>query len=241
MREYFNKRKGNFTKDYKTMEKNKDFGDFFTRILLEKEPRTPQFKIAEKLGIQQGTMSKLKSGAMIPSDELAKKIIDVWGIDSDELMDVIYKARQKSGAKFFRESQQREEVEIEQVQTKPRLPITAAAGVLSDYLGGILAHECEQIPVVRSIPAYDFTMLVKGDSMEPKYEGGDEIACKKVESLIEWGKAYVLATRDGAVLKRLYEAEDGVRCVSYNNEYPDFVVKGDDILGIYRVVGLIRI
>jgi phage repressor protein C with HTH and peptisase S24 domain len=63
-----------------------------------------------------------------------------------------------------------------------------------------------------------------------------------VESVVEWGKTYVLATRDGAVLKRIYEGEDGVRCVSYNStEYPDFYVKGEDILGIYRVVALVRI
>jgi phage repressor protein C with HTH and peptisase S24 domain len=85
-------------------------------------------------------------------------------------------------------------------------------------------------------------MIVKGNSMEPKFESGDEIACKKVEKIIEWGKTYVLATRDGAVLKRLYQDEDGVRCVSYNHEeYPDFHVDGDDILGVYRVVGLLRV
>jgi phage repressor protein C with HTH and peptisase S24 domain len=78
--------------------------------------------------------------------------------------------------------------------------------------------------------------------MEPKYEGGDEIALKKVNSIIEPGKTYVLSTRDGAVLKRLYPDDKGVRCVSYNNEeYPDFYVSGDDVLGVYRVVGLIRI
>lgn len=130
----------------------------------------------------------------------------------------------------------------ERKQYRPRLPITAAAGVLSDYLGGVRADECEQLPIIRNMPAYDFTMIVKGNSMEPKFEGGDEIACKEVKSIIEWGKTYVLATRDGAVLKRLYQHEDGVRCVSYNHdEYPDFIVKGDDILGVYKVVGLIRI
>ena len=181
---------------------------------------------------------------MIPSDELAKKIAEVWDLDLEAMMDIIYESRKVSNSKYLREVQKREEESKKsaEVNLKPRLPITAAAGVLSDYLGGILAHECEQMPVVRSIPEYDFTMLVKGNSMEPKFEGGDEIACKKVESLIEWGKTYVLATRDGAVLKRLYEAENGVRCVSYNHEeYPDFIVNGDDILGVYRVVGLIRV
>lgn len=132
--------------------------------------------------------------------------------------------------------------EAAKVVTKPRLPITAAAGHLSDYLGGVLAHECEQVPVMRSIPDYDFSMIVKGDSMEPKFEGGDEIALKEVHSTIEWGKAYVLATRDGVVLKRLFPADHGFRCVSYNHEeYPDFIVDEDDVFGKYRVVGLIRV
>lgn len=125
---------------------------------------------------------------------------------------------------------------------RPRLPVTAAAGQLSDYLEGVKAEECDYLPIIRSIPDYDFTMIVKGNSMEPKFEGGDEIACKKVEKLIEPGKSYVLATRDGAVLKRLYPEDDGVRCVSYNHEeYPDFFVSGGDILDVYRVVGLIRV
>jgi SOS-response transcriptional repressor LexA len=125
---------------------------------------------------------------------------------------------------------------------RPRLPITAAAGTLSEYLTGIKMHECDMLPMMRSMPEYDFTMIIKGDSMEPKFEGGDEIACKKVEHIIEPGKTYVLATKDGAVVKRLYPEENGIRCVSYNHdEYPDFQVQKDDILGVYKVVGLIRV
>ena len=77
--------------------------------------------------------------------------------------------------------------------------------------------------------------------MEPKFEGGDEIAIRKVYDYIEWGKPYVLDTRDGAVLKRLYDAGDDYKCVSYNSEYPDFKVQKKDVLAVYKVVGLIRI
>lgn len=125
---------------------------------------------------------------------------------------------------------------------RPRLPITAAAGQLNDYLGGTHIHECDMVPKMRSIPDYDFTMYVNGNSMEPKFESGDEIACKMVESVTEWGRTYVLATRDGVVLKRLYKDKKGYRCVSYNHEeYPDFVVDEDDVFGVYRVVGMIRV
>jgi transcriptional regulator with XRE-family HTH domain len=219
------------------MKKNKDFAEYFIRIYNEHARGRSQGEVGKDFGISQGAVSKMCSGESIPSDEMAKKIAAAWNLDLEEFMGVIYNSRREAGARYFRASQRRAEEE-----TKPRLPITAAAGVLSDYLGGTLAHECEQVPVIRGIPDYDFTVIVKGNSMEPIYQSGDEIACKKVESVVEWGKTYVLATRDGAVLKRIYEGEDGVRCVSYNStEYPDFYVKGEDILGIYRVVALVRI
>lgn len=63
--------------------------------------------------------------------------------------------------------------------TRPRIPYTAAAGAITNALDGIKENECEQIPVVPSFPDYDFTIIIKGDSMEPKYEGGDEVACKR--------------------------------------------------------------
>lgn len=124
---------------------------------------------------------------------------------------------------------------------RPRLPISASAGKLSVYLDGYMRSECEEMPIVRSFPDYDFTMFIKGNSMEPKYESGDEIALKAA-TIIEWGKDYVLATEDGAIFKKIYDEGDSIRCVSYNHEeYPDFLVPKNAIYGYYRFVGLIRI
>lgn len=125
--------------------------------------------------------------------------------------------------------------------TRPRIPVAAAAGTLAGFAAAIKAEDCEMVPVIKAFPSYDYTMIVKGNSMEPKYEGGDEIAIRRVSSTIEWGKAYVLDTRDGAVIKRLYDAGDQFRCVSYNAEYPDFYVDKSEVFGVYKVVGLIRI
>lgn len=127
------------------------------------------------------------------------------------------------------------------VETHPRIPMSVAAGTLCGFADCVNSCDCEQIPVIKAFPKYDYTIIVKGDSMEPKFAGGDEIAISKVTDFIEWGKTYVLDTRDGAVLKRLYNADDKYRCVSYNNEYPDFEVRKSDVFGVYRVVGLIRV
>ena len=125
--------------------------------------------------------------------------------------------------------------------TRPRIPTSVAAGSLMGFADAIQAHDCEMQPVIRNFPAYDYTIIIKGDSMEPKFEGGDEIAIKKVTSFVEWGKTYVLDTRDGAVIKRIFDDGDSFRCVSFNKEYPDFNVPKTDVFGVYKVVGLIRI
>ena len=127
--------------------------------------------------------------------------------------------------------------------TKPRIPYTAAAGSITHAVEGITEAQCEQIPVVPSFPDYDFTIIIKGDSMEPKYEGGDEVACKRVDhtSFIQWGKVHVLDTAQGIVIKRIYEDGDKIKCVSYNPEYPPFSIDKSEIYSINLVVGLLRI
>lgn len=132
-------------------------------------------------------------------------------------------------------------VEEEEQEMKPRLPTTVAAGTLVGFADSVHLYDCELRPVIKVLPPYDYTMIVNGNSMEPKYESGDEIAIRKVHDFIEWGKTHVLDTRDGAVLKRLYDADDAFRCVSYNPDYPDFNVLKEDVFGVYKVVGQIRI
>lgn len=126
-------------------------------------------------------------------------------------------------------------------ETRPRIPDYVTAGSLAGFLDSVRESDCERIPVVKALPPYDFTIIIKGDSMEPKYEGGDEIAIREVNSFIEWGKTYVLVTRDGMVIKRLYDAGDSLRCVSFNPDYPDFDVAKSEVVKIFKVVGLIRI
>lgn len=125
--------------------------------------------------------------------------------------------------------------------TKPHLPIAVIAGRMGGISEAVRLHECEQLPVVYAFPRYDYTMMVQGDSMEPKYEGGDRIAIRKVCDYVEWGKTYVVDTADGALLKRIYDEGDTIRCVSFNKDYPDFHVNKQNIYGLYKVVGLLRI
>lgn len=129
------------------------------------------------------------------------------------------------------------------VKTRPRVPLTAAAGFLTEAAEGVTLKDCEHIPIIPQMPSYDFTIFLKGDSLYPKYESGDEVACKRVDqtSFIQWGKLHVLDTSQGIIAKRIYEDGSKIRCVSYNSEYPDFSIDKKEIYSISIVVGLVRI
>ncbi len=128
-------------------------------------------------------------------------------------------------------------------ETRPHIPFDAAAGGLSVVLGSVSEEECESMPLIPSLPKYDFTITARGDSMEPQFVSGDTLACLfiKESSFIQWGRAHVLDTAQGIVVKRIYDNNDTILCKSNNPDYPDFEIPKDEIYRIALVVGYLRI
>lgn len=99
--------------------------------------------------------------------------------------------------------------------------------------------------VVPDFKGVDWMIYVKGSSMYPKYSSGDIIACRVLHEskFIQWGKVYVVATREqGILVKRLRksEIEDCILATSDNPSYEPFDIPQNEILGIALVVGVIR-
>lgn len=100
--------------------------------------------------------------------------------------------------------------------------------------------------VVKEFNDSDFLIRVKGDSMSPKFTGGDIVACKKVYSMLffQWGRVYVLYTQSqGVMIKRIQpsEREDCIKCVSDNEKYAPFDVPKSDIVSLALVNGSISL
>lgn len=129
------------------------------------------------------------------------------------------------------------------IETRPRIPFDAAAGQLSIALDSATEADCEQIPVIPTFPRYDFTIIARGNSMEPQYLSGDELACLFISdsSFIQWGRSHVLDTAQGVVVKRIFDNGDSILCKSNNPAYPDFSIPKTDIYRMALVVGYIRI
>lgn len=127
--------------------------------------------------------------------------------------------------------------------TVPLVPISAHGGSLTNFSQSVSVTDCER--VVSPIKGIDVAVPVSGDSMAPEYPNGSVVLVKRIdpEAFIEWGKAYVLDTRNGLVLKVLVpSARNGaVKCLSINTSpiFAPFDVDKTDIYNIYAVKGLI--
>ncbi|MCD7936909.1 MAG: S24 family peptidase [Tannerellaceae bacterium] len=130
-----------------------------------------------------------------------------------------------------------------QRDTRPRIPMNAAAGAVSAALSGVKSEECEAMPIIYAFPQYNYTLFVKGDSMEPEFHSGDELACLQVtnNSFIQWGRYHVLDTAQGVVVKRIYDDGDYILCTSEASElYKPFRIHKREIYNIALVVGMLR-
>lgn len=215
-------------------------------------------EMARAVNIKQSTIRDIVGTKQSkPSFETLKAIVDCPTIKVNTKWLLVGAGNvfdEDKGYFYFEFNENKEPVKVEHfekplkkatsiLQTRPRIPYTAAAGSLTSAVEGITADQCEQIPRINIFPEYDFTIIIKGDSMEPKYEGGDEVACKRIDStsFVQWGKVHVLDTAQGILIKRTYEDGDKIRCVSYNPEYPDFSIDKSEIYSMSLVVGLIRL
>lgn len=101
-----------------------------------------------------------------------------------------------------------------------------------------------------SIPDIDhsaeFLIPVAGDSMSPKYEAGDLLACKMIHEVLffQWGKTYVVDSSQGVMVKRVYEDvnnSENILLVSENSNYPPFAIPRSDVRKLALVVGVVRV
>jgi transcriptional regulator with XRE-family HTH domain len=127
--------------------------------------------------------------------------------------------------------------------TLPLLPISAHGGSINYFL--LAKKNCEF--VTSPICEADCAITVTGDSMAPEYPCGSQLIIKKIDaaSFLEWGKVYVLDTRNGIVIRRILKCADAnhVLCVSINPDpaFASFEIPISDILGFYRIMMMMAI
>ncbi len=127
----------------------------------------------------------------------------------------------------------------------PLIPEDAFAG----FGGGevsIMEQDIMERYIVPDFTNVDFMIRVKGSSMYPKYNSGDVIACKMIDTdtFLQWNKVHVISTRQqGVLIKRLKKSvkENYITALSDNPSYEPFDIPKDEILNIALVTGVIRL
>ncbi len=132
-----------------------------------------------------------------------------------------------------------------QEKTLPLLPMSAIAGFNGIDEIGIAFEHCEQIDMPYLVKSgAEFLIRISGNSMQPNYHHGDLIACRRIKDMafFQWGKVYLLDSEQGAMLKRVFPAQDQemIECRSDNPDYPPFLLQKESIRSLSVVVALIR-
>lgn len=126
----------------------------------------------------------------------------------------------------------------------PLVPINAMAGLFVENYVSVLRKSCD-LYVIPSLKNADFIITVRGDSMSPKFISGDLIVCSfvKTTSFFQWGRAYVIDTEQGVLLKYVKPGQDKdhIILVSENKNYDPFVLNKRELRHLAIVLGTVRI
>lgn len=130
-------------------------------------------------------------------------------------------------------------VETEGADTVPLLPIFAQAGHLTGWSEGVEEAKCER--VISPVKDIDMAIHIYGESMSPDIPNGAVCYVRRVTGkVIDYGRAYILDTVDGPVVKYLMPGSDDehIRCQSANLDpkFAPYEIEKADILGMYRVI-----
>ena len=135
-----------------------------------------------------------------------------------------------------------------------------------DYLLGIDSNNKQLLPVLGTVkagynylaeqniidyinpymdmaePENYFGLLVKGDSMSPKFDDGDYVIVHKTDGCFESGKiCVVLINGDEATIKKVVKTEKGIELYAFNPYYPMKKYTFDEIKTLeIKIIGVVE-
>lgn len=203
--------------------------------------RISNYKAEKDLGWGNGAIGKYKNDTQRDISnklitQILRRYIDInekWLLNGDSPM-------------LKNEQPEQNAPSEKQYITLPLIPLRAAAGFLSGFdSDGVTTEQCENyvVPLFSNINA-DFLIQITGDSMSPKFQNGNIVACRKVTdtSFIQWGYTYVIDTTGGVIMKELNRCEGDDSqfiCHSLNPQYADFELPRKSVRCLAMVVGVI--
>lgn len=213
---------------------------------LREEKKLSQDDFAQQIGVKRTTVGMIETGKQMPTIETLTNIVNIFGVDFNYLLDD-KKGNLKGNPKGNLTTEKEDILAVQSDQEGiPLIPIEAMAGFGTAESVQVFENQLTERYVIPEFTGkVDFFIRVYGTSMYPKYNSGDIVACKRIESLsfVQWNKTYVLDTTQGALVKRLIKSSvsGNIVCRSDNKDYPDFELEiNSDIHAIALIIGVIR-
>ena len=133
----------------------------------------------------------------------------------------------------------------EQTDEIPVIPRQLYEAADVDVYEYITANEVPTSPKVEQFPKHDLYYNVYGDEMVPDFRPGDKLAISAYEigkeNKVIDGRVYVIDTKcNGLLLRVLRKAEGGFRAIPRNEYYSEEFIEAEDVVRVFRVLGLIR-
>jgi repressor LexA len=164
-----------------------------------------QKELAQKVGVDQTTISYYEAGKRSITVDMLQKIADALGVD----------------VRYFFEDQEVEPIFLKSPQKSIPLydtNMTAGNGVCPDSIQPLKYISAD-------ITNADCAFIVHGKSMEPEISEGDIVLVKHVfPDEIQNGDIVVLMYNNQFLVKRFYKTDGTIVLVSENEEYSPIVI-----------------
>lgn len=203
------------------------------QTLLNGDAGLTKSALAKEMDVKPSKFSEILNGRMYAGIDVISFLCEHYNISSSWLLT-------GEGSMFGKEMAR--PASANDSKAIPLIPYDAIAGYGS--------FDFQELPVedfytVSELRGADFLIRVKGDSMTPKYSGGDIVACKKIDMITfwQWHKIYAICTRNQGILIKRVEEYPGnpafITLVSENPRYRAFQIHEDEIVSAALVLGAI--
>lgn len=153
-----------------------------------------QSDLAEMLGVAKTTISSYERNNSVPNDEIKKEISRRFNISIDELIGNEAKVNNNSY----------------------KVPVFAYVSAGNPLFTNEEIVDWEELPIEYKSQGEFFALMVKGQSMEPRFCEGDVVIVKKQNDVDDGDLAIVLVNGDQATFKQVRKSEAGITLIGTN-------------------------
>lgn len=216
----------------------KTIKEYFTEIGMS------QIEAANALGVQQAAVSNQLNGRPFGKNSAAKWN-KAFGFRVNWLLTGEGPMFDDEGSSTLREFHPLEDhPELNHEDDIPVIPARLfRAPEINIYEYVMNSPNVERLPPVPHFQKHDLFATCPGDAMAPRICRGYLLALRRmpIDSTIINGEIYVIDTvSQGMFLRRIIDNGEGLTFISENHtDFPEFLLPYDEIINIFRVVGVL--